>query len=355
MDIYVLNSSFEKIGIIDDYQSVIWTIRYFSPGDFEVYIPAKRELLDLMKVDYMLVRDEDCIEDEYHNVMLIRNIEIQSDAETGDNLIITGQCLKSIVARRVVANQTNLSGTVESCLRTLITQNLISPTDSDRAINNFILGTDGELTAASMTMQITGANLAEAMAEICATYGYGWDVFIKGSNLVFYLYEGKNRSFDQSANPHVVFSTEYDNLLSSDYKENRDEFANVAIVAGEGEGTARKKAVVGTASGLSRFEIWVDERNTSSNDGEITPTEYQELLEQAGAEKLAETRITTEFSGEVLPDVNFVYKRDYFLGDIVQIENDYGISEPARITEIIASADENGLTVIPTFEEGGII
>ena len=131
MDIYVLNSSYEKIGIIDNYQSIIWTTRYFTPGDFEIYIPADRQLLNLLQVDNMLVRDKDITGDECRNVMLIRNIEIQSDAETGDNLIITGQCLKSIVARRVVAEQTNLSGTVESCIRALITQNIISPSDTD--------------------------------------------------------------------------------------------------------------------------------------------------------------------------------------------------------------------------------
>lgn len=353
MDIYVLNSSYEKIGVIDNYQSIIWTTRYFTPGDFELYIPASRNLLNLLQVDNMLVRDKDMSGDECRNVMLIRNIEIQSDAETGDSFIITGQCLKSIIARRVVTEQTNLSGSVETCLQSLITQNIINPSDSDREISNFILGTDGSLTAASMTMQITGDNLAEALAEICATYGYGWDVFIKGSNLVFYIYEGKNRSFNQNTNPHVVFSTEYDNLLSSDYKEDRSEYANVAVVAGEGEGTARKKATVGTATGINRFEIWVDQRDTSSNDGEITENEYQELLEQAGIEALTEMGITTEFSGEVLPDVNFVLGVDYFLGDVVQIENDYGISKAARITEIIESEDENGPTVIPTFEEGG--
>ena len=63
MDIYVLNSNFEKIGVIDAYQSVIWTTRYFTPGDFEVYIPADKDLLNLLQVDYMLVRDKDCIED----------------------------------------------------------------------------------------------------------------------------------------------------------------------------------------------------------------------------------------------------------------------------------------------------
>lgn len=354
MDLYLLNSNYEKIAVIDNYQSIIWTLRYFTPGDFELYTPARPELLQMLQVDYMLVRDFDCIGDEYHNVMLIRNIEIQSDAETGDNLIVTGQCLKSIVARRIVAEQTNLDGTVTSCIRTLITENIINPEDTDRAINNFTLGTDSVNNPPSMKMQITGDNLAQAIAEIGATYGYGWDVFIKAGNLVFYIYEGADRSFNQNTNPHVVFSTEYDNLLSSNYKENRDNYANVAIVAGEGEGTARKKATVGTASGLDRIEIWVDERNTSSNDGEITPTEYMNLLEAAGEEKLAETEITTEFTGEIIPDVNFIFGVNYYLGDIVQIENDYGISKAARITEIIASKDENGENVIPTFEEGGI-
>ena len=252
MDLYVLNSSYEKIAVIDNYQSIIWTLRYFTPGDFELYTPATPELLQMLQVDYMLVRDKDCIDDEYHNVMMIRNIEIQSDAETGDSLIITGQCLKSIVARRVVANQTNLNGTVTDCIRQLITENIISPNDSDRAIDNFTLGTDLVEDPPSMKMQITGDNLATSVAEIGATYGYGWDVYIKAGNLVFFVYEGADRSFNQSTNPHVVFSTEYDNLLSSNYKENRDNYANVAIVAGEGEGKKKKKVTVLKSFGGSR-------------------------------------------------------------------------------------------------------
>ena len=64
MDLYVLNSSYEKIAVIDNYQSIIWTLRYFTPGDFELYTPATPELLQTLQVDYMLVRDRDCIDDE---------------------------------------------------------------------------------------------------------------------------------------------------------------------------------------------------------------------------------------------------------------------------------------------------
>lgn len=351
MDIYVLDQSLNLTAVIDDYESVIWTKRYFTYGDFELMVAATPDILNLLQVGTYLVREQDCGVGEYHNVMIISNREIQSDAENGDNLIVTGYCLKSLLARRVIVNQTMLSGTVEACIQQLINENIISPTDSSRAISNFILGTDTLSTSESMRMQITGKNLAEAVSEICATYGYGYDVYISGSNFVFYLYEGTDRSFDQNTNPHVVFSTEFDNLLSSNYKENRDNYANVAIVAGEGQGTARKKVTVGTATGLNRYELWVDDRNVSSNDGEISDAEYTALLTQGGEEKLSETTVTTSFEGEILDNANYVLGQDYFLGDLVQIENDYGISSAARIIELIESLDENGENVIPTFSE----
>ena len=43
------------------------------------------------------------------------------------------------------------------------------------------------------------------------------------------------------------------------------------------------------------------------------------------------------------------YGVDYFLGDIVQIENEYGIQASAQITEIIETENESGYSIIPTF------
>lgn len=41
--------------------------------------------------------------------------------------------------------------------------------------------------------------------------------------------------------------------------------------------------------------------------------------------------------------------KDYFLGDIVQVINAYGIRAMPRIIEIIESEDENGASTVPTF------
>lgn len=40
MDLYVLNKNLETTGVIDAYESLIWTPRYYTYGDFELYLPA---------------------------------------------------------------------------------------------------------------------------------------------------------------------------------------------------------------------------------------------------------------------------------------------------------------------------
>lgn len=351
MNIYVLNQSFEIIAIIDEYESVIWTTRYFTYGDFELYLSADNNLMDLLQIGNYLVRDKDVNGAIYQNVMIIRNLEITTDAEDGDHLIVTGYDLKSILNRRIIPEQTNLYGNVDALMQNLVYTEIINPSIAARQISNFIAGVNEIQTVYTMRQQITGKNLGEIMTKISTAYGYGYDVYIDNGNFVFYVYEGADRSYNQNANPYVVFSNNYGNLLSSDYVINNDNFANVAVVAGEGEGTARKKVTVGNASGLERYEVWIDSRNTSSDDGTISEDEYLELLTQEGVESLSEMETTTTFSGEIDDSTNYTINVDYFLGDIVQIENDYGIQATTRIVEIIESEDDTGSSVIPTFAE----
>lgn len=354
MDIYVLNNKFERVDIIDGYTSVIWTTRYYTTGDFELYLAADEVTLNLIKNNNYLVRDKDVNGDELKNVMVIDkpNIKINTDVENGDYLTVTGKCLKSIVGRRVVINQTVMHGKLETCINRLLNENIINPTDTRRKINNFIFDNTTDFNV-NLTMQATGDNLAELITEICTSYGLGWDVKIKNKKFVFYLYKGVDRSADQNVNPHVIFSYEFDNLITTDYNEDVSNYANVAIVAGEGEGAARKKLETGdnAVSGLNRFEIFVDARDVSSNEGEITETEYNNMLDEKGKESLAELQKVTSFEGEVDATRNYILNRDFFMGDLVQAINNYGISKSTRIIEIIEAEDENGESVIPTFSD----
>jgi len=98
-------------------------------------------------------------------------------------------------------------------------------------------------------------------------------------------------------------------------------------------------------------EIYVDARDISSDteSGTIPDTEYNALLVSRGQEKLAEAPMELNYTGQIEPTVNFIYGTDYELGDIIEIINEFGTANAARITEIIESWDENGHTIVPTF------
>lgn len=348
MDIYVLDTNFNMIGVVDSYTSVIWTTRYYSPGDFELYLPATDSMITLLREDYYLCRDSDIAGDTYKNVMIIEKINPKTDIESGDYLTVTGRCLKSILSRRIIWNQTSINGKLELGIRKVLTENVISPTITDRKIGGFTLGPVRGFSD-TIEIQATGDEIATFLQEVCTSYGIGWDVYIRGGNFVFDLYKGSDRSYNQTTNPYVVFSPEYDNLISSDYVYSKEAYKNTALVAGEGEGLERRTETVGAYSGLQRYEVYVDARDISSNNGEITEDQYNSMLSEKGSEKLSELGATESFEGEIEVKSNYTLNKDYFLGDIVQVINEYGIEASPRIIEIIDSEDDTGHSIIPTF------
>lgn len=351
MDIYVLNGLTGVSDIISTFQSCIWNVQYFSQNDFELVVNASTLNVNILKPGAYLVRDIDITSDGYTNVMVIQNYKLDFDTEKGWLLTLTGKGLKNdLLKRRIVWSQTNLTGNAEAGIRQVITQNVISPTDSGRQISNFILDSLQGFTE-TIDIQLLGENIAEWLEEICTTYGYGWDVYIKNGKYVFKLYKGTDRTYDQSVVAPVVFSPDFDNLLSSSYTYNMSNYQNAALIGGEGNGTSQRTATIGTATGLSRYEAYIDGGSVSSNGEIITEAQYTKMLEEYGQTQLDQTAFTESFSGEI--DSNGLYKinQDYFLGDLVQIENEKGIRAAPRIIEIIYAEDENGSSVVPTFSE----
>jgi hypothetical protein len=55
-----------------------------------------------------------------------------------------------------------------------------------------------------------------------------------------------------------VFSREYENILAQSYMESTADFANAALVGGEGEVQKRTFVAIGDATGEGRYEIFVD-------------------------------------------------------------------------------------------------
>lgn len=344
----IANASFERLCDVDDYISFIWSRRYYDVGDFELTISAaSRNRQHMMQGNYV-------IRDGLAECGIIEQIEITVDLNNQEVMVVSGRFLSSILGRRIIAQQTQVSGTIESCVKALVNQNAISPQNSARKLPNLTYGA-WSIPATTMEQQFTGKNLLEVIEDLCKTYEIGFRIDLTSTNgFSLVLYSGIDRSYDQTANPYIIFSNDYENLASSDYSENYQSIVTDVLVAGEGEGLSRKTvwASSGNARGLARRELFVDARNASTNDGEISDSVYYAQLKEEGLESIA--GVTQAFAGEVYL-TNFDLGTDFDVGDIVVIENaKWGISANARLIEVIESVSEAGVyTITPTFAIGG--
>ena len=424
MDVYVYDKNLLLVTVIDTYKSLIWANRYKEIGDCELYLEANPVNLDSLKIGYYLARNDDSM------ICQIRKIEIQTDAENGNYMIVTGVDTKVLLDQRIIWNMMTCNGNVEDFIRQMITSSCISPTNPDRELRKLNtqklvqLGTKANFTEVS-SEQVSYKNVGEKIREYCETFKWGYRFVLRNSKLTFELYKGTDRSNS------VIFSDEYENLSSSVYIHDRTNMGNVALIAGSGEGSSRIKTYYGTQNSVNRFEVYVDAKDISRDisyseltefypliadggqgyldgtnykyqsldievvteqqlieleyyypDGEYiqidghdyyrvsnivvavlessTPDSstnatlsvpvYEVYLLNRGEEKVAEYGETKTFEGSVIPDVTFVYKRDFFLGDVVRVENEFGISANARITEVIEVFDDNGYSIEPKFE-----
>ena len=331
MDFYVYDKDLNAVGIIDNYTSMIWTLRYNDTGDFEMYIRSTPEILDVCKIGRYIVRKSD------NTMMIIKSVAQSESVENGDYITVTGVSVENIISQRITWNVTLLQGRAEECIYMLIYNNCINTTDAARVIPKLKLSPRKYLTEEIELTDYTGGNVLDAVKQICDVAGYGFRITFDDGNLMFEVYPGTDHSKNQTKNPYIIFDGEC--LTETNYQNDNSNYKNVALIGGSGESINRVFTSYGTAAGIDRFEMFVDNSGESDTD----------VLKAAGRDALQEYKSVKMFDGE-LSDY-YAYDVNYSLGDIVQIENKSGISATSRVIEIIQSIDDSGIYTIPTFSE----
>lgn len=381
MKTYLLDNNFELIEVVDKYTSFIWTDRYDECGDFELYKPMHRSLLNTYKKGFYLWTDKS------EHMMVVESINIESDIENGPNFIVTGRSLESILDRRIIWGKkvfeptrvTNSNGNVtyirpnlQDSIEILLNENVINPAIEARKIPNFIFkkSDDPRITSLEFEAEYNGDELYSTIKKLCQenkigfkiTYHETWEK--NGSTLrnqfVFELYVGVDRSYTQTENSYVIFSPKFENIANTDYLESNKMLKNVALVGGEKEGegdaqTQRTKVVElnTTNVGLDRREIFVDASGVSYNDvtdDDNAEERYDALLRQKAYDAFIENAASIAFNGEIDAYKMFKYGEDFYIGDTVQLANEYGQEGRAYISEFVISHDRNGISIYPTFK-----
>nr|FAA03302.1 MAG TPA: hypothetical protein [Siphovirus LN-2020-2] len=213
----------------------------------------------------------------------------------------------------------------------------------------------------------------------------GWAIEHDGEDPYYwygYTYNGVNRTFNQGERPPVVFSPKYDNLSKATYFKSKVS-TRTKIFSGAVKFTVplelqlskeylddnrdsamqNNSVTVGTR-GLGLREGYFQSPSIEHTNGymiskgsgqwgvaSIDPESiYRQIHEQCNTELWRHMPLEM-FSGEAAQQSMYTYNEDFFLGDFVQIQNEFGQQDIARVTEYIrTSSDSEGDVFYPTFE-----
>ena len=123
-------------------------------------------------------------------------------------------------------------------------------------------------------------------------------------------------------------------MIDGKTTDDNTNYKNVAYAAGKGENEDRLITVIGTATGFDRREVFIDLNNIDDPDE----------LNTEGQKKLDTYKTIQGIEGKVYQIPNMEWEKDFFLGDIVTLEND-GIYEDKRIIQAKEIYERNNITV----------
>lgn len=378
--LYVLDRTFTTKMVIDIFSDLIWTERYRGYGEFEVTMPISQNVL------------ENCHMDDYialgwtDTLMIVETIATHVDPVGGDTMTISGRSLESILDRRVLFNEvfgtirpdgTSLDINLQAIIKKMIMDHFISPTNLKRQIPGFSFkdSIDPKVTGLAIgSFKEKGTNVYDKIKTICDDKDLGFKInAVDGGGFQFELYFGTDRSWDQDEVFPVTFSDSFENLINSDYLESTVNYKSVMFIewdwhytkafiayTGGGEPQTEILSYDGTdiaealrsidTEGLLRREIYVDDDSGAYNVGtESGISTYRYQVINKGQMQFFDYDIEKMFEGDVKYARQFVYGKDYFLGDIVQLENKYGQTGKCRVTEIVFTWNSSGQSLIPTF------
>jgi hypothetical protein len=141
----------------------------------------------------------------------------------------------------------------------------------------------------------------------------------------------------------VVFDARLEQLDNATYLLGAQGSANVAYFYGYLGSQQVLKTAAPEPSGMDRRVLVMDETSDQS-------TNPAAVRYTRGLVELYKNNPTALFDGEVAQQVAQGYNTSYFLGDLLKLTGDYDLSQNVRVVEFIRSADAQGEKAYPTFE-----
>jgi hypothetical protein len=295
-------------------------------------------------------------------VMTVTTVQDSVADDGTKNLTLTGKSLEAILDDRVAHGVLNNTTAVPKWTLTGLPAALARKIFHDICVTG-VLSTADRITGVteasiyptdtiaepsdSITIDIDLTTVYTAIKNVCDLYDMGFRLVRDGdtSHLYWDVYMGSDRSTQQTALPAVVFSPDLENLQNTTELTTIESYKNCAYVFSPvGYQIVYALDIDPTITGFDRHVLLVNATDITDVD---VPTATAKMI-QRGKEELSKNRQFSGFDGEISQFSNYIYETHYYLGDLVELRNDDGVTNHMQVTEQIFVSDKEGERSYPT-------
>lgn len=153
--------------VCDSFSSLLWDVQYYGCGNFEVYIAANARNIEIFQTGRIIGRDDD-----KQHYGIIESVTLETDAENGDYLTVTGRFLMSLLSRRIIYPTLSFSTLTSyaDMVRLAVYRNCMQ--SDNRQIPGLRHGsTSGTCWEQKSRLQVSYENLMEWIFKVCEMIG----------------------------------------------------------------------------------------------------------------------------------------------------------------------------------------
>ena len=355
MELYIYDKLLNGLGIVDEFKSLIWTVRFYGVGVFELQAPMTENNIALLQKNRYIYRPD------VGEAGFIRSItEQRQDGE--ELIVVSGSMLEGLLDKRIIeGSKLSENSNVKSVVSTIC--NGASDLSRFDCLYNELDGTEYPVNA-----DADGCNMGEYIRSLLAADGCRIRIvpYMSDKKLICRYDRGVDRSTEQDVNPHIIFSSEFDNINNQVYNYSDEGCCNYVKVIADMEGKSWdetkgleyplyiEKYPEG-AGGLdlnmyicySEPVIVKEQRyDAEGNRYEVNVLDYSEtFFKQNEIVKQYYSEASENFEGEVYGG----YRTEWALGDRVTVKDEArGISYIKQIEEVTESFEGNEVSTAIT-------
>ena len=267
-------STLQIVGMIKEYTYITYTQQLRSRGSFEIRMPITEESLEVLTFG-------NYINFERGVLGIVKGRRDSEDSDT--EVIIYGYLSNHLLEYRSFLVTAKYYDYINKIAYDMLYDLFMNPTPLTRKIPLVSRSPYGANIGQKVRVQNTGDTLLKVLYFILDPYDLGFNMmpYYTGEGLLgsleFQLIRPVDRTIgNEQGNIPVVFSFDLNNLERLEHEIDGRQYCNVAIVAGEGEGTERTIVEVGdtSATGIDRIELYVDARDLQSGVSEEWVEDY---------------------------------------------------------------------------------